>query len=385
MVELPGPVVAWTVTSHDHLRRLLSDPRVSKDAHRHWPGYADGEITLDSILAAWVGRRNMFGSYGGDHSRLRGVASTAFTPRRISALVPWISTITDRLLDDIATVPAGTVIDLRESFAYPLPIDVICGLFGVPDDLRPTLRQVVDGIFATTSTPDEAHAVGARQYEVISQLIDARRASPGDDLTSDLIAARDADDSRLSELELADTLLLVLVAGHETVVNLLDHAITALLTHPDQLALLRRGDRTWKDVIEETLRWQAPVANLPLRYAVEDIPLDDDIVIRQGHAILAAYAATGRDPHHHGHSAHRYDLTRELKDHLAFGHGAHYCLGAPLARLEATIALDALFTRFPDLALAVPPDELQPSESFISNGHHTLPVIPTPRDSPDDH
>jgi cytochrome P450 len=157
-------------------------------------------------------------------------------------------------------------------------------------------------------------------------------------------------------------------------VNLLDQAVTAMLTHPDQLALVRSGQRSWADVVEETLRWQAPVPYLPLRYAVEDIDVDG-IHIPKGDAILPAYAAAGRDPEQHGATADDFDVTRDGKQHHAFGYGVHHCLGAPLARLEAEVALPALFDRFPDLALAVPPAELTPMHSFLSNGHTSLPTL----------
>ncbi|WP_236750980.1 cytochrome P450 family protein [Actinoalloteichus hymeniacidonis] len=370
-------MVAWAVTSHSAMRTLLSDPRVSKDAHQHWPEYAEGAVVLDSILATWVGRRNMFGAYGDEHKRLRSLVSKAFTPRRINSLKPWIEKITAGLISDLAAGPQTTPADLREGFCYPLPIEVICALFGVPEETRPELRRVIDGVFNTSLKPEEAMAIAEDLYKLMYGFVAYKQANPGDDLTSALIAAREEDGSRLNEAELVDTLNLVLAAGHETTVNLLDQAITALLTHPEQLAMVRSGERSWDDVIEETLRWNAPVANLPLRFAVEDIELGD-IVIRKGDRILAPYAATGRDPEHHGETADRFDITREVKDHLAFGHGVHYCLGAPLARMEVQLALPALFDRFPELSLAVPAAELVPVASFISNGHRELPVILKP-------
>ncbi|MBV8933624.1 MAG: cytochrome P450, partial [Kutzneria sp.] len=211
-------------------------------------------------------------------------------------------------------------------------------------------------------------------YLIVHDFVAEKRAAPGEDMTSALIAARDEDGSRLNETELVDTVLLLIGAGHESTVNLLDQAITALLAHPGQLDLLRAGRHDWNEAIEEVLRWQAPVANVPLRYAVEDIE-SDGVLIRAGDAILAGYAAAGRDPDHHGSDADRFDITRRQRNHLAFGHGVHYCLGAPLARLEARIALPALFGRFPQLALAVSQDELLPMQSFISNAHQSLPVI----------
>ncbi|GGQ27476.1 cytochrome P450 [Actinomadura coerulea] len=372
-VELPGGVVAWAVTGQEQLKRLLADPRVSKDPNLHWTKWIDGEIAEDWPLSLWVSVRNMFTAYGDDHRRLRTIISRAFTPRRTEALRPDVEEITRSLLDGLAASPGGRA-DLREAFAYPLPIEVICRLFGVPDETRPALRRCVDGVFNTALTAEEAFANQTEMYGILQDFVAFRRREPADDLAGVLISSRDEDGSRLSEQELVDTLILMISAGHETTVNLLDQAITALLTHPDQYALVRSGEVPWTEVIEEALRWQAPVANLPLRYAVEDIDVDG-VTIGKGEAILAVYAAAGRDLALHGDDADLFDVRRANKEHIAFGHGVHYCVGSHLARLEAEIALPALFGRFPDMALAVDPAELRPVESFISNGHRALPVV----------
>ncbi|MEU8131886.1 cytochrome P450 family protein [Streptodolium elevatio] len=378
LVALPGGVEAWSVNSQALIRDLLTDPRVSKDTRQHWPAWINGEIPADWPLQIWVSVQNMFTAYGGDHKRLRTLVSKAFTARRTAAMQPRIEELTRGLLDRIAATPEGETADLRRDFAYPLPINVICELFGVPESSQPELHAAVDTIFRTTATPEEMQACQVSIYGILTALVAEKRENPGDDMTSGLIAARDDDGNGeaavLSEGELIDTLLLVLSAGHETTVNLLDNAIHALLTRPDQLALVRSGKASWDDVIEETLRAEAPVANLPLRYAVEDIEIGGGVTIRKGEAILVAYGAAGRDPEVHGDDAAEFDVTRAVKDHLAFGFGAHFCLGAPLARMEARIALPALFERFPDLALAVKEEELEPMESFISNGHKALPV-----------
>ncbi|WFB06986.1 cytochrome P450 [Streptomyces sp. LX-29] len=375
-MELPGGVVAWAITEQTLLKELLVDPRVSKDPRQHWPKWINGEVSPEWPLFTWVAVRNMFTAYGGDHKRLRGLVSKAFTGKRTAALRPRIEQIVTDLLDDLAAAPEGELVDLREGYAYPIPIQVICELFGINDeDTREGLRRCVDSIFHTSADPAEVTATYAEVYAILGGLVAEKRQKPADDLTTGLITAREEDgDSRLTEQEMVDTLLLMISAGHETTVNLLDNAIHLLLTHPDQLALVRAGKASWDDVIDEALRLEAPVANLPLRYAVEDVELADGTVLAKGDAILIAYAAAGRDTALHGEDADRFDITREVKDHLAFGHGVHYCLGVTLARLEATIALPALFERFPGLSLEVPEEGLQHVESFISNGHRGLPA-----------
>ncbi|MFD8734366.1 cytochrome P450 [Streptomyces sp. NPDC059618] len=380
-VELPGGVRAWAVSGPELLKRLLTDPRVSKDAAQHWPLLANGTITSEWPLFAWVSVQNMFTAYGGEHRRLRTLVSKAFTARRTAALQPRIEEITRELLDRVAKAGRGAqIVDLREEFCYPLPIQVISELFGLPEDRGPELRELVDSMFDTSAEPGEMTAAYERLLVVLAELVADKRKSPGDDLTSGLIAARDDDNGgALSEQELLDTLILMVSAGHETTVNLIDNAVHALLTRPEQLAHVREGRAGWDDAVEETLRADAPVASLPLRYAVEDIDVaelggPDGIVIARGETILAAYAAAGRDPGRHGEDAELFDVTRADKEHLAFGHGVHRCLGAPLGRLEALVALPALFERFPGLRLAVPEEELRPVDSFISNGHRSLPV-----------
>ncbi|MEV0749189.1 cytochrome P450 [Streptomyces sp. NPDC050273] len=367
-------VTAWSVTDPALLKELLTSPDVSKDARAHWPAFAETVATWP--LALWVAVSNMFTAYGGDHRRLRRMVAPAFSARRVQDLRASVEKVVATLLDDLDSRPAGEVADLRKELAHPLPIAVIGQLMGVPDYQLDGFRALVDGVFDTTLTVEQATANTAALYEALNALIAAKRADPGDDMTSLLIASRDdeGDGSALTDDELRDTLLLMVSAGYDTTVNVIDQAITALLADPAQLAHLRAGRADWNSVVEETLRHEPAVKHLPMRFALADIPLPDGQKIARGEAILASYAAANRHPGLHGESADLFDVTRPTKEHLAFGHGVHFCLGAPLARLEIATALQQLFERFPEAELAVPAAELQPLPSLISNGHQTLPV-----------
>lgn len=360
------------MTRHSVIKDLTSDRRVSRDPRQHWPALPD--IPEDWPLNVWVRVSSAFTSYGDEHKRQRHLLASSFTPRRTERLRPQVEAIVARLISDLSRLEPGEVIDLRSQFAYQVPTEVICDLFGVPQEMRPRTRRVIDAALHTAASPEQARTDYADLRSCMADLVDHKRADPGPDMTSDLLAAR-VGDSSLDEQQLIDTLILMIGAGSETAVNLIAKAVYALLTHPEQHALLRQGGLDWEAVIEETLRAEGPIMHMPLRYAVEDIDLGEGVMIRKGEAIILAFGAAGRDPALHGATAGTFDATRPNKEHLAFGHGPHFCLGASLARMEADIALRALFDTFPDLRLADPDSAPLPQESFIANGHRELPVI----------
>ncbi|MFY1699796.1 MULTISPECIES: cytochrome P450 family protein [unclassified Solwaraspora] len=375
-VELPGGVSAWSITSYELAKQVLSDPRFLKDPREHWPALRNGEIPPGWPMITWVVMDNMTTHDGADHVRLRKLIARGFTARRVEEARPLIERITHDLLDKMAAIPPGTIVDLKKAFAYPLPAQVVCELFGVPEESRADALRGGEVNVSTSITPEEAAANVDQWHQAMQDLVELRRREPGNDLTSLLIAAKEEDGSRLTDEEMVGTLHLMLGAGSETLMNLLSHAVLNLVTNPDQYELVRSGAVDWSEVIEETLRAESPAAMLPFRFAVEDVELAG-VTVRKGDPVLIGFAGVGRDPEVHGETADSFDITRADKSHLSFGYGVHYCLGAPLARLEASIALPALFERFPDLRLAVPREELAPQGTFIMNGHRELPVLLT--------
>ncbi|WP_432588373.1 cytochrome P450 [Streptomyces sp. HD1123-B1] len=382
-ILLPGEVSAYAITRHEELKEFVTHPDVAKNA-RHFAALRNGDIPPGWPLATFATVQGMTTADGADHRRLRSLVTRAFTPRRVEAMRPAVEELTESLLDGLeraaADAPDG-VADLRRHLALPLPMGVICRLLGVDAEYQDRLHEVSNEIVSTRTGPERVVAANREMVAILGQVAAARLASPGDDLTSALIAAREENGDRLSESELIGTLLLMIVAGHETTLSLITNAVRALCNHRDQLELVLSRARdtegpgpAWGDVVEETLRWDAPVSYFPFRYPTRDLEVGDT-VIPCGAPVLVSYTSAGRDERAHGEDADRFDITRVAATrHLSFGHGAHYCLGAPLARMEATIALERLFTRFPALTVAVPDEELVPHPSFVGNSPVALPV-----------
>ncbi|MFF8602114.1 cytochrome P450 [Streptomyces sp. NPDC015232] len=373
-VLLPGDIEGMAVLGHDALRDFVSHPDVAKGPG-HFTALAEGRIPEGWPLLTFATVPGMTTADGADHRRLRSLVSKAFTPRRIEELRPRIEAVTAALLDrlEAAARDGDGVADLRRHYALPLPLGVICELLGVAEEHQDRLHRLSSRVVATDTGPEQAVAANRELVGLLAALAAEKAAAPGDDLISALIAVRDQGGDRLDQGELIGTLVLLIIAGHETTLNLVTNAVRALCGHPEQLAHVRAGRADWADVVEETLRWDSPVSYFPFRYPVRDLVVDGTTIPR-GTPVLAGYSAAGRDPQAHGPDADRFDVTRgQAVKHLSLGHGAHYCLG-PLARLEATLALEALFTRFPDLSLAVPESELARHAGFVGNSVRALPV-----------
>ncbi|MEV8605622.1 cytochrome P450 [Streptomyces griseoviridis] len=373
-----GAVRTWATADYAMAKRVFISEAFSKDPV-HWRAYMDGEIPTGWPLLPLITMQSMLNREGADHQRLRKLLSAAFTPRRIELLRGTVETMAEALLDEIAR--AEREVDLRRDYAFPLPMGVISHLFGVDDPAdRDLLARHYGTVISSTSTPQEVQAAQLGLGQVITALIAAKRTRPGADLTSALIDARDGDD-RFTEGELVETLLLMLFAGHETSKNLITNAIAALLRHPKYLAAAREGtDPDWAlPVVSETLRWASPIRVVMFYYATRDVELDGQLV-RTGEPVLLYIAATGRDRTRFGSDADSFKPERtDAAHHLSFGRGVHYCIGAPLGQMTASIALHALFRRFD---VECPTLDTLPSEAtYASNSLQALPVtltVPAP-------
>jgi cytochrome P450 len=376
-VELPGGVPVWAVTRHAEAKQLLTDPRLVKDINV-WGAWQRGEIPADWPLIGLANPgRSMLTVDGSDHRRMRTLVAQALTPRRVEQMRERIAKRTQGLLDGLDGDEVE--VDLKAAFAYPLPMYVIADLMGIAEDQLPRLKELFEKFFSTQTPPAEVIATLTELAGIMAATVAAKRAEPGDDLTSALIAASENGD-HLTDEEIVSTLQLMVAAGHETTISLIVNAVVNLSTHPVQRALVLAGEADWSSVVEETLRHSTPTSHVLIRFATEDVQVGDKI-LPAGDALIVSYAAIGRDEEAHGPTAGEFDITRTSENrHISFGHGPHVCPGAALSRLEADVALPALYERFPHLDLAVPAAELCNKPVVTQNDIFELPVKLTPGD-----
>jgi cytochrome P450 len=377
--ELPSGVGAWLVTRYADAREALAEGRLSKNpVHHAGEAGARGKTGIPGERGADL-MTHLLNIDPPDHTRLRRLVSKAFTPRRVAEFGPRVQELTDRFVDAFA--PAGEA-DLIHDFAFPLPIHAICDLLGVPAEDQDDFRDWAGMMIRHGGGPRGGVARSVKRMRAyLVELIHRKRGDLGDDLISGLIRASDHGE-HLTENEAAAMAFILLFAGFETTVNLIGNGVHTLLRHPVQRAALQealaRGDGALLETaVEELLRYDGPVELATWRYATTALSVGGQPVAA-GDPVLVVLAAADRDPARFD-APDTVDLARRDNPHLGYGHGIHYCLGAPLARLEARTALATVLTRLPDLHLAADPGDLRWRGGLIMRGLRTLPVAFTPR------
>ncbi len=370
-----SPLGFWVLSRHDDCLAVLKDRRMSSDERRSPAFQQTGSVRrVDSGAAASVMEeaRPFLFMDPPDHTRLRGLVSKAFTARVVERLEPRVQELVDELLDLALEKPE---IELIEDLAYPLPVRVISEMLGVPPEDYETFKSwsaaLARGLDPDLLLPPDVIERRERAVlsfaEYFSELIAERRRSPGEDLLSALVEAEDGGEV-LSEAELLSTCILLLVAGHETTVNLIGNGTLALVNHPGQLDQLRRDPSLGRSAIEELLRFDPPV-QLDGRIALEPVDLGGGTVIEEGQFAMLVLGSANRDPAVFP-DPDRLDLRRQDNRHLSFGFGIHFCLGAPLARLEGRIAITSLLRRAGEITLIE--DELAYKENIVLRGLESL-------------
>ena len=354
---------AWLVTGYDEVRRALGDQRmVARTAT-----VGRRRALPDDVLLGM--NSHMLNCNPPDHTRLRRLVSAAFTRRRMEAMRPRVQQVTDDLLDGLAGAPGGRA-DLIARFALPLPLVVLSDLIGVPEEDTGVFHGWTGAITANDVTRDELDAASTAMLGYIRSLVERKRRDPAPDLLSALVAVRDGDD-RLSGHELSSMIFLLLTAGHETTVNLIGNAVLNLLADPGQRALLSARPELLDAAVDETLRADSPV-QVSLRTCVEPVETGGT-TIPAGATVILALLAANRDPARFPEPD-RFRIDRPTNPQLGFGYGFHHCIGAPLARIEAAVAVGSLLARFPGLRLDADSDDLRWRASVIMHGLEVLPV-----------
>ncbi|ANN22176.1 hypothetical protein SD37_32610 [Amycolatopsis orientalis] len=364
-VVFPSGCEGWLVTRYDDVRLIFSDTRFSRDL------LAPGAPCLIEPGDFSTGEHSILNMDPPDHTRLRKLSAQAFTVRRIAALRPRIQEIADDLLRAMAE--HGPPVDLVETFAFPLPTSVMCEILGVPFEGKERFRQW-SRVIVTPMAYSPAEVAQARRdgAEDMAALVAVKRVTPGEDLLSVLVHARDEDGDRLTEAELIDLATQLLLAGHETTVSLIATGIVLLSRNPDQFAALRADPELTTGAVEEIMRFDGPADASLLRVALQDVELSGGLV-RRGEAVLAHTGAANRDESAFP-GASRFDIRRRNAPQLGFGHGLHFCLGAALARLEGEIAFRTLLDGLPGLDLAVPASDIVWRPPLSIRGPEAVPV-----------
>jgi cytochrome P450 len=353
------------VAGYDEAIAALTDRRLSVAAMLATGALDGGKLSPDLRDALL---KSLTNSDPPDHTRLRRLVSSVFTARRVQAMRPWINQLTDELIDGFAR---NDQVDLMEEFAAPLPILVISELLGIPETDRPQVRDWSRTIISGFGRPDFPVADATAFVDYLRDLIAHRREQPDEALISALIRARDDNDA-LSLNELTATIFLMIVAGHDTTVSLIGNSVYLLMTQPDRAAGLRADPTLLPAAIEEFLRLESPVPTANFRAATESLTIGGT-QISAGDLVTISLQGANRDHSQFPDPAH-LDPTRSGR-HLAFGHGIHFCLGAPLARLEGELAIGTLLKRFPNLRLAVPSAELTWAQAAFVHRLDTLPLL----------
>ncbi|MGC5564842.1 cytochrome P450 family protein [Streptomyces sp. FR-108] len=357
-----GGHISYLVTGYAEAREALGDARLSKDTAAFFADKGSRRRLHPAVA------HTMLASDPPQHTRLRKLVTRAFTTGAVTDLRPFIARVTDELLDQW---PVGERFDFVAGLAAPLPVIVICELLGVPEGDRPDVRRWSGELFAA-GKPDVIDAASYSMADYMTSLIAAKRLDPGASLLDRLISARDGED-RLSEEELVSLAVLLLVAGHETTTNFLGNAALALLQRRAELDHLQENPDDIPAVLDELLRFDSPVSTATFRFTTEAVTLGCTD-IPAGVPVLVALGAANRDPERFP-SPDLLDLDRDASAHLSFGHGIHRCVGAPLAKAEAEIALRAVLTRFPGIRLAAPTDQLDWRRTRLVRGLASLPVL----------
>jgi cytochrome P450 len=363
---------AWLIVRHAEAKAALNHAGLSKDMHAALA--RDGAVVAEGLPGPAFAR-HMLSVDPPDHTRLRRLASAAFSRPRIAVLRPRVQAIVDELLDELEA-GGDPVVDLVKGFAFPLPFTVISELLGVPEPDRDHLGTWFTMLLAPSSAPvppAEAVTASANIVRYLTELLARKRAAPGEDLVTDLV--RVADQGGVSEQEMLSTIFQLVVAGHDTTTSLIGNGTVALLLHPGQRDALVADPALVPHAIEEILRWDAPVPHSTFRYTTQDVALGGTVIPAFAQVIISL-AAANRDPARHANPE-TFNLTRADTSHVAFGHGLHHCLGARLARLEGVIAFTALHGRFPAMRLAIPRSELRwgHGDGLVLRGLSELPVV----------